>query len=115
MGSADMAIFCGSRSTTWMAVRSGVNMIHVWLWYVKNTLIQQDRKVLGIEGEDSAVWETANLHHISKDLARMSGNEERDSEPLPFTWLLQVAHSSLASNPLDKVYGLLAIMNPAIS
>ena len=98
-----------------MEVRRGLDLIHTWPWNLKKSLIRNNRRGLDINNEDPALLGTANLYHTWKNLRRISQNEEKERQPLNFPWVLQVAHSASASKPLDKVYGLLAIMDPAIS
>lgn len=115
----NMLMFVGEDSITWQQIYDGLGVIHTTHWYVKDACLRNDRRVhrmiRGLEGEDSPVWNTENLHHIDKDIAGVEKKELR-GEGLPtFTELLYTANGAQASQPLDKVYGLLAIMDPVIS
>ncbi|KAL9621766.1 MAG: hypothetical protein Q9160_003884 [Pyrenula sp. 1 TL-2023] len=115
----NMLILCGKDSIEWKQVQDGLTSIHVCHWYVKDACLKYDRKLAqeaqDLVNKDPPHWDTQNLHHIDKDLARIARNEARGDEPLSFIELLYAANATQCSQPIDKVYGLLAIMNPAIS
>jgi len=115
----DMLMLCGKGSIKWKEVQDGLTSIHTCHWYAKDTCLQHDRKVVrmaqGLAKDDSPLWDTQNLHHVDKDLARIARNEAQGNDPLSFIELLHSAHATQCFQRVDKVYGLLAIMNPAIS
>lgn len=115
----NMLILCGKDSIEWKQVQDSLTSIHTCHWYAKDACLKYDQKFVqraqGLTNDDLPVWDTGNLHHIDKDLARMARNEARGDEPLSFIELLHAANATQCSQQVDKVYGLLAIMNPNIS
>ncbi|KAM5346284.1 hypothetical protein ACJ41O_009289 [Fusarium nematophilum] len=116
---SNMLMFVGDESITWQQVQDGLTSIHTCLWYVKDICLQHDRKMLraaqGItDGEVSGVWDTQNLHHVDKGPARLA-RKERRGETITYTDLLEVASATTCAVPLDKVYGLLAFIDPVIA
>lgn len=106
----NMSMFAGYDSISWRQVRDGLSAIHVNFWFVKNTCLAHDRK-LAQPGEallDS--WDTRSLHHIDKDMARIAMKEDLGEKRMLMSELLEVASATLASRPVDKVYGLLGVM-----
>ncbi|KAM0421462.1 hypothetical protein ACHAPT_010817 [Fusarium lateritium] len=116
---SNMPMFAGDKSITWIQVQDSLTSIHTCLWYVKDLCLQHDRRVLqeaqGIKDtEVSGIWDAANLHHIDKGPARLA-RKERRGEAITLADLLEVAYSTTCSEPVDKVYGLLAFMDRAIA
>ncbi|CAM1503239.1 Fc.00g080150.m01.CDS01 [Cosmosporella sp. VM-42] len=116
---SNMLMFAGDESITWQQVQDGLTSIHTCLWYVKDLCLQHDRRMLraaqGItDGEVSGLWDTENLHHIDKGPARLA-RKERRGEAISYRDLLEVAYATTCTEPLDKVYGLLAFINPIIA
>lgn len=116
---SNMLMFFGDDTITWQQVQDGLTSIHTCLWYVKNQCLQYDRKALreaqGLTGgEENGLWGTENLHHVDKGLARLS-RKLRRGEFVSYGDLLGVASATNCAEPLDKVYGLLAFLNPTIA
>ncbi|KAF2238378.1 HET-domain-containing protein, partial [Viridothelium virens] len=116
----NMLMLTGDGMITWQEVQDGLTSIHVYHWFVKDACLQSDWiAVLRDQGEgdstDSGLWDTENLHHIDKDIAHIARKESHGEGFLSFAELLYLANAAHASRPLDKVYGLLAIMDPIIA
>lgn len=115
----NMLMFCGKDSITWSEVQKAIGSIHGSNWYVKDVCLEHDRRILRARkeysGQVSAIWDADNLHHINKDLTRIAEKESRGKEGLHFDDLLDMASATTSFLSLDKVYGLLAIMEPSIS
>jgi len=65
-------------------------------------------------GEVSGLWDTENLHHIDKGLARLSRKRKR-GETISYGDLLGVACATTCAEPLDKIYGPLAFIDSIIA
>lgn len=92
---SNMPMFVGVESVTWKQVQDALTAIHTCLWYVKDLCLQYDRKMLCAArgktvGEVSGLWDTENLHHIDKGLARLSRKRKR-GETISYGDLLEVA------------------------
>ncbi|RFN50245.1 het-domain-containing protein [Fusarium flagelliforme] len=116
---SSMPMFVGVEYVTWKQVQDALTAIHTCLWYVKDLCLQYDRKMLCATrgktvGEVSGLWDTENLHHIDKGLARLSRKRKR-GESISYGDLLEVACATTCAEPLDKIYGLLAFIDPVIA
>ncbi|KAL9097856.1 MAG: hypothetical protein Q9165_000182 [Trypethelium subeluteriae] len=116
----NMLMLIGNDIITWQEVQDVLTSIHSYHWFVKDACLQSDRRAVlidqgGIESTDSGLWDTENLHHIEKDIAHVAKKEWRGESFFNFIQLLHLANATRASCPLDKVYGLLAIMDPTVA
>ncbi|KAH6968214.1 heterokaryon incompatibility protein-domain-containing protein [Fusarium avenaceum] len=114
---SSMLMFAGDDYITWRQVQDALTSIHTCLWYVKDLCLKHDRAMLHTaqgrtDGEVSGVWDTANLHHVDKGLARLSRKVRK--EAISYGELLEVACATTCAEPLDKIYGVLAFMRPVI-
>ena len=91
----------------------GIGTLRKHIFVVKNSLLQHDRRRLRIE--NTTAWETQNLHRIWSDLWVLSVNAEQGRQALSAYRLLEISNFSLATDPKDKVYGLLGMMTPSIA
>lgn len=120
----NMLIFAGDDSVTWAEVQTALWAIHASLWYVKQGCLANDRKLLqASKGENKPLetdenlgrWETDTLHHITKGLGRIAEKQINNEGYLNIDEMLEVGSATLSRYGLDKVYGLLAIMEPEIA
>ena len=109
LGSSRLQILCGRKCMDWRCFCYGVGTVNTYLWRVKNMLLDHDRAALGID--NNTAWESMNLHHVWKDLWVLSQVQERGGESLDLFKLLQMSSFSNATDPRDKVYGLLGLMD----
>lgn len=114
---AGMRMFAGHEFVTWLEVQHAIGAIHTVYWYVKNNCLAWDRRKEGaaVPEVDLGNWGAGaeTLHHIWKDLVlmwhKMAARPGEEDE----MWcheLLQAAAAARCFMPVDKVYGLLAVM-----
>jgi hypothetical protein len=128
--SSTKIILCGSLCIDWDTLCAGLGTIHRYFFNMKNELLEHDQRVC--RKIYTEPWNTKNLHRVVKDLWRL-GNELKKGgkdiylssqlldgdlrlifvrKPLDIHRLLEISKQSLASDARDKVYGLLAIIEP---
>jgi Heterokaryon incompatibility protein (HET) len=115
LGSSRTLVFCGDAQSEWRRLALGLGTVHTYMNAVLEACCRHDSRAAGIEIPDSGVWDTAVDHHVWKDLWPLSYGREEGDDWLNFDRLLEVATFSSASNPRDKVYGLLGMMDPRIA
>lgn len=117
----NMVMFAGNDSITWKEVQEDLWSIHTSNWYVKDACLAYDRRTLrdaaGLTDQEAnlGTWNTENLHHITKNLGRIAEKEDRDEGYLSIDELLEVGNATISHFPVDKVYGLLAVIEPNIA
>lgn len=120
----NMLMFAGDDSVTWAEVHTALWAIHASLWYVKERCLAYDRKLLQVlkaecqpleMEENLGRWEAEPLHHITKGLGRIAEKQVNNEGYLSIDEMLEVSNATLSRYALDKVYGLLAIMEPEIA
>lgn len=114
MGSNAVRIKCGNDSMDWVIFIKGIGAIHQYFWIIKDSLIYYDWRREGNEGYLSN--NVKILHLLFKDIRPLSESQLK----VPLTWaslsrLMDVSASALSSDMRDKVYGMLAMMNPDIA
>jgi hypothetical protein len=128
--SSTKTILCGSLCIDWDTLCTGLGTIRRHFFVMKNELLVHDQRVC--RKIYTEPWNTKNLHRVVKDLWRL-GNELKkygkdvylssqrldddlrrifQRKPLDIHRLLEISKQSLASDARDKVYGLLAIIEP---
>jgi hypothetical protein len=112
LGSSRTIVFCGNQNINWQRLCYGLEVIHVHLWVIKDKCIELDRK--SIDPHDKSGWyDPEPLSHISKDLWALNKLSSRRS--LTINRMLETTASTKASDPRDKVYGMLGLMPPKLS
>jgi hypothetical protein len=112
LGSSRTIMFCGNQSIDWQRLCYGLEVIHVHLWVIKDKCIELDRKA--VDPHDESGWyDPEPLSHISKDLWALSNPSSQRS--LTINRMLETTVSTKASDPRDKVYGMLGLMPPKLS
>ncbi len=113
LGAADVVLVCGKDSIDWERFMAGREQFET-LWQVKDRCIQIDR--LALNPADKRSWAGANgLHHMSKELWKLSKIEKKGSEAASLRVLLEVANFSKCFDERDKVFGMLGVMDPKIA
>ncbi|KAE9377656.1 hypothetical protein N431DRAFT_434813 [Stipitochalara longipes BDJ] len=113
MSSSDMIMYCGSKSLSWERMCLGMGIIHRHLWQVKDSCLAHDRQVAGLDGPWR--WPVRHLNKIWKDLYPISQLERSGEQHLDFKRLLEVASVSECSDPRDRVFGLLTLMDEKLA
>lgn len=65
-----------------------------------------------VEGQILGRWDAENLHHIDKDLGLIARKNDRHEGYLSVDEVLELSYATRCRDPRDKVYGLLAVMEP---
>lgn len=128
--SSTKTILCGSLCIDWDTLCTGLGTIHKHFFVMKNELLEHDQRVC--RKIYTEPWNTKNLHRVVKDFWRLGNELKKDGKeiylsrqrsdddpqrifqrkPLDTHRLLEISKQSLASDARDKVYGLLAIIEP---
>lgn len=109
LGARQTVMFCGNRSVDWARLCYGLEVIHLYLWHVKNLCVKMDRK--RIDPADDREWEnTGPLHHIWKDIWILSQPEKLAEQRLSLGRLLEIANFAESQDPRDKLIGLLGLI-----
>jgi len=113
MGASATWLRCGGEWVDWGTFCEGVAFLEEHLWLVKDDLIWQERRDLGLM--DKAAWSVASLHLVYLDLSMLSRREQEGGEYPSFGRLLDLANSARCKQPADKVFALVGLMPPAVA
>jgi hypothetical protein len=117
LGSSSVVLRCGDQCLDWPSFCIGLTFLSEYLWEVKDLLLRRDLNLTPQARLNNPVWLTTSLHLIIKDLwplSKKQGEKPRTSW-LDFNRLLVLANSANCGDVRDKVYGLVGMMDPAIS
>jgi hypothetical protein len=112
LAASDVVMICGDQRIMWSTLRNGINMIGRYLYTTKNVLLDYERKKVGLRPMHA--WDSLNFHHISRGIGGMTVWRQEEKEST-VEQLLYVADRSLATDPKDKVYGLLGMLPTSLS
>lgn len=113
--SSDHLVFAGNARLSWSDVQDGILSIHDYdtHWTAWRQYLENDCEILGVKSEDPRSRPTSNLQHMKKlcEVARTKRTRGR----LEFIDILDIARNTCCSEPLDRVYGLLNIMESDVA
>ena len=122
LGGLSTVIQCGKDSVDWGTFLDAINLLFDHLWELKDDLLANDAALYwGARGEDVLWvdikrWSTLSLHLIRRELRYMTScEEEKGGNFLDLPQLLSIAQSAKCRDKRDLVYGLVGLMDPAIS
>lgn len=98
----------------WPKFIQGIEALHLHFWIVKDQLIEHDWRQRGNSGHRKI--SVYSLHLLYKDLKPLCDNQASDSKNWAgLSRLIDISASCRSVDPRDKVYGMLAMMDPAIT
>jgi len=113
MSASDMIMHCDGTPLSWVRLSLGMEIFHRYLYQVKDNCLAYDRKVAGLDGPWR--WPVRQLNKIWKDLYPISQLERRREGYLDIKRLLEMASVSDCSDPRDRVFGLLPLMDEKLA
>jgi hypothetical protein len=118
LGSSSVVLRCGNQCLGWPSFCTGLTFLSDYLWTVKDLLLRRDLSLNPQATSNNPVWLTKSLHLVIKDLwplSKIQKEERKQTSWLDFNRLLVLANSARCGDVRDKVYGLVGMMDPAIS
>jgi hypothetical protein len=113
LGCVAVSIRCGNDVIDWTTFIHGIEALHLHFWIIKDELINYDWRQQGNKSYRSI--NVLALHLLFKDIKPLTDIQASGSK----TWtkisrLLDISASCKSVDERDKVYGMLAMMDPAI-
>ncbi|ETN41635.1 uncharacterized protein HMPREF1541_03571 [Cyphellophora europaea CBS 101466] len=115
LGGTRTLLICGSKRISWQTFCRAMGVIQFYLWVPRHRAIEQDRLAEPDSRNEGDWHNTHTLDHIWKDLWQLTMVQESRSTSASWNRLMEMANSCDCSDPRDKVYGLLGIMDPVLS
>lgn len=113
LGCHFVRIHCGKDTIDWDTFITGISTLHVHFWVAKNQLILRDRQAAGLVQGPINVRE---LHLLFKDIKPLTDKQAEGAQPwVDLRRLINISADCKATNPRDKVYGMLAMMDPELA
>lgn len=114
MGCVAVTIRCGDKTISWPIFLQGIEALHRQFWIVKDQLINHDWRQQGHRSHRTI--SVRSLHLLFKDLKPLSDSQTGHSRNwASLSRLIDISASCESVDPRDKVYGMLAMMDPAIT
>lgn len=114
MGNKAVTIRCGDDQMDWETFIAGIEALHRHFWVTKDKFILHD--MARFYGRPRPIG-VHNQHLLYKGIKPLVDNQMRSTGPAhaPLTTLLETAASCGATKKSDKVYGMLAMMDPELT
>ncbi|KAK3703730.1 hypothetical protein LTR37_014308 [Vermiconidia calcicola] len=113
LGADRAVLYCGTDEVRWEIFCQAIESIHLSLWLVKYSAIEHDCLTLADEGHLYEV--DCALMHIQRDLLMLSNLQQSRFQSLDLRRLMEISAYSICSDPRDRVYGMLGVMNADVA
>ncbi|POS72463.1 hypothetical protein DHEL01_v209143 [Diaporthe helianthi] len=114
LGNTSVTIRCGDEEMDWETFISGIQALHEYFWLVKDGFIVQD--MVRSRGHGGPI-DVHNQHLLYRGIRPLVASQMGADgfTHAPLTTLLDTAASCRATQASDKVYGMMAMMDPDLT
>ncbi|KAK3625588.1 hypothetical protein LTR56_020308 [Elasticomyces elasticus] len=113
LGGPRAILYYGSEAILWHTFCRGLGVLSGFLWIARVEATKYDCRLLPDEARPRGAQYV--LDHIFKDIWMLSHIEENQSQSPKLSRLMEMATSTLCSDPRDKVYGMLGVMDREVA
>ncbi|KAH8769127.1 hypothetical protein F5883DRAFT_458870 [Diaporthe sp. PMI_573] len=115
MGNTAVTIRCGDVQMDWQTLIDGIEALHCMFWGTKDKFILDD--IYRLHGRRERTIDVFNQHLLYRGIKPLVESQTSDTghTHTHLTMLLETATSCIATEASDKVYGLLAMMDPKLA
>ncbi|KAK3615844.1 hypothetical protein LTR22_027277 [Elasticomyces elasticus] len=113
LGGPRAILYCGSEAILWHTFCRALGVLSGFLWIARVEATKYDCRLLSDEARPRGAQYV--LDHIFKDIWMLSHIEENQLQPPKLSRLMEMATSTFCSDPRDKVYGMLGVMDREVA